>query len=78
MSLTVEQKINLLILAGYIPKRMLCDARIGQGSICLYAVGGVWAVASDWTFQDCYNDAKWEELYLDTCPDELIYEACKC
>ena len=80
MALTVEQKINMLILAGYEPCHLCKDARIVNGASCIHSVQLYrWVFVYKWpSTKGEYNTASWDELRLDTCPDELILEACKC
>ena len=74
--LTTEQKINLLILAGYNPRTSYGDPRIVRHDACLYFAGGEWFLL-DTTFNPhFYACAAWGEMRVDSIPDELIHEAC--
>ena len=82
MALTTEQKINLLILAGFEPRmhkggfpRPSCPDKSLQR---VHADGDVWGFrqrVSPGSFLDNYHESGWEHMQLDTCPDELIYQA---
>jgi hypothetical protein len=81
MALTVEQKINMLILAGFQP--MLSRSRytriIGNGvGIGGRMVGADWAVGRHASYNPKeYTPTTWEALPdIGEIPDELIYEAC--
>lgn len=82
MSLTTEQKINLLILAGYVPAAMDFDGvvlpRIVMGNP--EGIPSLWVDRDgEWEYDDymytARNPSAWEYMQLDTCPDELIYKA---
>lgn len=92
MSLTTEQKINLLILAGFEPMshagRVNKDGtvmfpRVGNGSTMLWRNYGpgydkAWEVnGGRYTAFADLVPAEWGVIAVDTIPDELIYEACK-
>lgn len=74
MPLTTEQKINMLILAGYAAHKIDKDIRARRGDSCLYAVAGRWGFDAQWGFVN-YALAEWREFDFDLCPDELIYRA---
>lgn len=77
MRLTTEQKINLLILAGFEPRQLtqFCSRIIRRdGRALVRRAGGEWNTESAWQITS-YDEALWEDLGLDSCPDELIYEA---
>ena len=76
--LTVEQKINLLILAGYQSYTNTGSARILNPPLGLVlpsdSVG--WRFHRTWGAKETFYTAlSWDKQELDTCPDELIYQA---
>lgn len=82
MSLTTEQKINLLILAGFEPAAFAGDAvtypRIVKNNP--EGVPALWRnYGSAWKFDPTgYTDRKpmaWEDIQVAGIPDELIYKA---
>lgn len=86
MGLTVEQKINMLILAGYEP-RVYHNASC-YDNICIRILAeGVallrkddertnWEVSSDWRGGSVgYALLTWDRMRLESCPDEIIYQA---
>ena len=76
MSLTTEQKINLLILAGFDPYLLAVDARImNPAGECLYRIMGHWHFETKWGYSGYCVVGEWDKVSIDTCPDELIYEA---
>lgn len=88
--LTVEQKINMLILAGYEPCVLHTERdHVGEGILprvighgnCL---GIGIAHADEWVRWDfstanfdisSYTRSMWDQMQLELCPDELIYQA---
>jgi len=82
MKLTTEQKISMLILAGYEPRRLMQDARIIGDKGCIHSTNSrlrdiQWEHIGDWhqEYHDEYELSTWESLRAETIPDELIYEA---
>lgn len=84
MALTTEQKINLLILAGFEPRRFVgMGPRLVKGSACLSCTissmnsndSSGWNVYISPTGFVGYENSNWEWVDLSSCPDELIYEA---
>lgn len=82
MNLTVEQKINLLILAGFEPKYVdaMEHTRIMRPDRTLWRMAtGTWCihVGTEYYGSSVFLSADWAELKIDCCPDELIYKACE-
>lgn len=84
--LTTEQKINLLILAGFSPGVHAVERfpmgvaeypRIWKGVSALTRNNGErWKLYHTITYGTMWEPAAWESLGIDSIPDELIYEAC--
>ena len=79
MPLTTEQKINLLILAGFEPYMFAIlrgRARIihADGRALAEFHRGPWELHKGWR-ADTYIACGWAELRVGECPDELIYQA---
>lgn len=88
MKLTTEQKINMLILAGYEPRKWTYGNEYSWRLI--HNVGLLYVeehqAANAWRFE-LYNEptawpasyvtVEWADVagYIHRCPDELIYEA---
>lgn len=78
MKLTTDQKINLLILAGFEPRHINGSPRVVSSSgDVLYRNKNM---SDKWTYVDRvgklgYDAGEWTSMMLNTCPDELIYQA---
>lgn len=82
MPLTTEQKISMLILAGFEPcvhaegyPRPSCPDKSLQR---IHVDGDVWRFqqrVGPGSFLDDYDKLSWEHMRVETIPDELIYEA---
>lgn len=80
MPLTTEQKINLLILAGFDPYLYAGrrgSPRIFRGDACLVGAeeGAPWEYDDNWGLEKAHKPSEWKHMQLETCPDELIYQA---
>lgn len=76
--LTTEQKINLLILAGFEPRCSHGHPRVVSGKGLLHRnrttyTDWVYMPGSNWGYE--YTLAEWCDAMIDTCPDEIIYKA---
>lgn len=80
MSLTTEQKINLLVLAGFEPYLYAGRqgyARMFRGDACLVGTekGAPWEYNSNWGLENEHKPSEWKYMGLASCPDKLIYQA---
>lgn len=84
MKLTTEQKINLLILAGFepmcnggdsCPRIVRLDHAILLRNLDFYANWRLFSFKGSPTAPSVYQASSWDRVKPETVPDELIYQA---
>lgn len=74
--MTKEEKITLLALHGFEPGKNLNPRIFRDGAI----IGTTWLKPSGWAYtvntrgRTSYAKSTWDEMKLDTLPDELLHE----